>query len=77
MNAVLDGLQSEFKALCDRTDFESKIEALKKAGNMSDRSSKLKELFKLFDKCGIKYMDISKFYHGDYYLEELKTIEGK
>ena len=22
-------------------------------------------------------MDISKFYHGDYYLEELKTIEGK
>ena len=23
------------------------------------------------------YMDISKFYHGDYYLEELKTIEGK
>lgn len=55
MNAVLDGLQSEFKALCDRTDFESKIEALKKAGNMSDRSSKLKELFKVFDKCGIKY----------------------
>lgn len=23
------------------------------------------------------YMDVSKFYHGDYYLEELKTIEGK
>ena len=22
-------------------------------------------------------MDVSKFYHGDYYLEELKTIEGK
>ena len=22
-------------------------------------------------------MDASKFYHGDYYLEELKTIEGK
>ena len=21
--------------------------------------------------------DVSKFYHGDYYLEELKTIEGK
>ena len=24
-----------------------------------------------------RYMDVSKFYHGDYYLEELKTIEGK
>ena len=23
------------------------------------------------------FMDVSKFYHGDYYLEELKTIEGK
>ena len=23
------------------------------------------------------YMDVSKFYHGDYYLEEPKTIEGK
>ena len=22
-------------------------------------------------------MDVSKFYHGDYYLEELKTIESK
>ena len=22
-------------------------------------------------------MDVSKFYHGDYYLEKLKTIEGK
>ena len=25
----------------------------------------------------VPYMDVSKFYHGDYYLEELKTIEGK
>ena len=25
----------------------------------------------------VKKMDVSKFYHGDYYLEELKTIEGK
>ena len=26
---------------------------------------------------GIQQMDVSKFYHGGYYLEELKTIEGK
>ena len=25
----------------------------------------------------VENMDVSKFYHGDYYLEELKTIEGK
>ncbi len=25
----------------------------------------------------INGMDVSKFYHGDYYLEELKTIESK
>ena len=25
----------------------------------------------------IAFMDVSKFYHGDYYLEELKTIESK
>ena len=25
----------------------------------------------------VAQMDVSKFYHGDYYLEELKTIEGK
>ena len=22
-------------------------------------------------------MDVSKFYHGDYYLEEVKTMRGK
>ena len=27
---------------------------------------------------GIQFMDVSKFYHGDYYLEEeVKTMRGK
>lgn len=30
-----------------------------------------------FDNLLKMNMDVSKFYHGDYYLEELKTIEGK
>ena len=30
-----------------------------------------------FERQGIQQMDVSKFYHGGYYLEELKTIEGK
>ena len=28
-------------------------------------------------KFNMACMDVSKFYHGDYYLEELKTIESK
>lgn len=55
MDAVLDGLQGEFSSLCDRADFESKLEALKKAEARSDRSSKLRKLFELFDMCGIAY----------------------
>ena len=30
-----------------------------------------------FERQGIQQMDVSKFYHGGYYLEELKIIEGK
>ena len=55
MDSVLDGLESEFKSLCDVEDFRSKLEALKRAGNKSDRSSKLRNLFDMFDICGIEY----------------------
>ena len=55
MDAILDGLQEDFKALCDRTDFENKLTALKKSGDKSDRPSKLRKLFDLFDLCGIEY----------------------
>ncbi len=55
MDAVLDGLQSEFRTLCTRADLESKLEALIKAGNRSDRASKLRKLFDLLDLCGIPY----------------------
>lgn len=55
MDGVLDGLQSEFKALYDRADFERKLWAIKKAGIKSGRPSKLRELFDMFDLCGIDY----------------------
>lgn len=55
LDSALDGLQSEFRSLYDRADFERKIKALKKAGNKSDRSSKLRKLFDMLDMCGIKY----------------------
>lgn len=55
MDAVLSGLQSEFRSLCDIQDFKSKLDALKKTGSKSDRSSKLRKLFDMFDMCGIEY----------------------
>ena len=54
-DTVLDGLQNEFKSLCTRDDFMRKIEAINKAGSKSDRPSKLRKLFDMFDMCGIKY----------------------
>ena len=55
MDSVLNGLQSEFRSLCDIEDFKSKLDALKKTGAKSDRSSKLRKLFDMFDICGIEY----------------------
>lgn len=55
MASVLDSLQDEFRGIYGRADFECKINALREAGVRSDRSSKLKKLFILFDRCGIKY----------------------
>lgn len=55
MDSVLNGLQNEFRALCDIKDFKSKLDALKKTGAKSDRPSKLRKLFDMFDMCGIEY----------------------
>lgn len=55
MDSVLSGLQSEFRSLCDIEDFKSKLDALKKTGAKSDRASKLRKLFDMFDMCGIEY----------------------
>lgn len=55
MDAVLSGLEDEFKSLCSIGDFKAQLEALKKAGTNSDRPSKLSRLFDMFDSCGIAY----------------------
>ncbi|MCD7854282.1 MAG: hypothetical protein LUG66_01535 [Clostridiales bacterium] len=57
MNSSFNGLKAEFKSLCllRREDFEVQLEALKKSWNKSDRHSKLKRLFDMFDAYGIKY----------------------
>ena len=55
MDNVFDGLQSEFRSLCDIEDFKAKLLALKKSEGRSDRSSKLRILFDMFDACSIEY----------------------
>lgn len=55
MDAVLGGLEDEFKSLYSIGDFEAQLKALKKAGTNSDRPSKLSRLFDMFDSCGIAY----------------------
>ncbi len=55
MDSVLNDLQDEFRVICDRSDFENRLCALKKAGSKSNRPSGLKKLLDLFDICGIQY----------------------
>jgi len=57
MDTVLDELKDEFAGLpiYDRRAFERKMDAVKMAGERSDRSSKLRALFNMFDQCGIPY----------------------
>ena len=54
METAFNGLLKEFKMLCNRTDVDNKLEALRKASK-SARPSKLRDLLELFDLCGIAY----------------------
>lgn len=54
-DSVLDGLQNEFKTICTIKDVESKMYFVNAAGSKSDRASKLRKLFDLFDACEISY----------------------
>lgn len=55
MDAVLDGLLTEVGVGCTREELERKLLAVKRAGNRSDRPSRLRELFALFERNGILY----------------------
>ena len=60
-------LRAFFSDTCDRPScYEC---SFKKRYRVSD--------FTIWDCFSVYDMDVSKFYHGDYYLEELKTIESK
>lgn len=53
MDIVLEDLQSQFSGFYTRTDFEETMNSVKKA--KSDRPSKLKKLFNMFDRMDIPY----------------------
>ncbi len=55
MDRVLRDLKKEFMPLYTKKDFESAYSELEKAGNYSDRPTKLKKLYTMFDHCGISY----------------------
>ena len=44
LDSVLNGLQDEFQSWYEKEDFESKLNALERAGTNSSRPSNLKEL---------------------------------
>lgn len=55
LEAVLNGLQDEFKALYTREDFRWAFDRLAESEGLSGHSSKLQKLYKMLDCCGISY----------------------
>lgn len=55
LEATLNGLMDEFRAIYDVSDFDRAVAELKRSANRSDHSSKLKRLQKMLDLCGIEY----------------------
>lgn len=72
LEAVLNGLQDEFKSLYTREDFEWAVGELVRSEGRSDHSSKKKKLFRMFDCCGISY---EKYRDLDYYKDLVRSID--
>lgn len=67
LDAVINGLEAEFRSIYDVADFERAIVDLKNSAGRSDHPSKLKRLYNMFKECGIEY----KEFESDNYYEEL------
>lgn len=55
MENTFDDLEKEFSSFYNIEDFKSRLAVLKRTIGKSDYSSKLRDLFDMFDACGIKY----------------------
>ena len=71
MESAFDGLQEEFRSLYDINDYENKIMALRYA-TKSERPSRLKQLFDMFDMCGIPY---ERGKDDDYYADLVRRSD--
>ena len=71
INSVLDDLNAEFCNMYTVNDFEKKYEKLKSVGQNSNRPSVLKELYSMFEACGIAF---EKGKDNKYYGELIKKL---
>lgn len=71
LNTVLDELEHEFRAMCDIEDFEHQMHEVKVA-RPSERPSKLRKLFDMFDMCDVPY---ERGKDNDYYESIIKTTD--
>ena len=55
LDTTLNDLQEDFKGFYYEEDFHAAVDALNAAGFSSDRASKLRDLFRMLDACGITY----------------------
>ena len=55
LEASLDGLQEEFRALYTAEDLSRAADELRRSAGRSDHSSKLKRLFGMLELCGVSY----------------------
>ncbi|MCD7884678.1 MAG: hypothetical protein LUI87_13380 [Lachnospiraceae bacterium] len=74
LDTSLDEMMDEFADLpvCGRDIFECKMNEVKRAGTRSERPSRLRALFDLFEQCGIPY---EKHRENEYYEELIKNAD--
>ena len=71
MDYSMNALKDEFKDMLSERDFKRSLEALRNASK-SERPTRLRNLFILFDRCGIEY---ERGRENEYYEKLVKTSE--
>ncbi len=72
LEAVLNGLQDEFRALYTGEDFGRAVTELARSAGRSDHSTKLKKLYGMLDCCGISY---EKGREDGYYADLVASLD--
>lgn len=72
LDNTLNDLQTEFKGFYYDEDFHDAVDSLLEAGGSSERNSILRDLYRMFDVCGIAYETGRE---DDYYADLVKSAE--